>query len=336
MRELDRASPAGEEARHSAASETYRMRSSIAALIIVLGFASAHAEECGPDKLGTSRVAEVGTRGGLQVGLKTYDKTIPLADHEVILTFDDGPNAQYTQPVLDALAAECVRATFFLIGRNVEAFPELVRRELADGHTLANHTYTHPQPTLRFMGDAQARADILKGMLAIERVAYGARFPEGEPTDLSQVKLHTPFFRFPGFADTEDLRNWFAVNNVGIFGVDLWASDWVRMTPEQELTLILARLEKPKRGMLLFHDIHPWTAAMLPAFLRELKKRGYRVVHMVPGPGTGPTVDAPPGWTSETGRVTGALKPRLEKAGATISGPIPVKPAPTDDTPGAP
>jgi peptidoglycan/xylan/chitin deacetylase (PgdA/CDA1 family) len=311
------------------------MRSSVAALILLLGVGAASAAECGPDKLGTSRIASVGTEGGLQVGLKTYHETIPLADHEVILTFDDGPDAEFTPKVLDALAEQCVRATFFLIGRKVEALPELVRRELADGHTLAHHTFTHPQPTLRYMGDAQARADILKGMLAVERAAYGARFPDGDPTDLQQFKLHTPFFRFPGFADTADLRSWFAANNVGIFGVDIWASDWIRMTPEQELKLILARLEKPKRGMLLFHDVYPWTAAMLPMFLRELKQRGYHIVHMVPGPGTGPTAEAPPGWISETERTVGALKPRLDKGDRpTGQGPIPVKPAPTEDMPG--
>ena len=187
--------------------------------------------------------------------------------------------------MLDALADECVRATFFVIGRKVEALPELARRELAEGHTLAHHTFTHPQPTLRYMGDAQARADILKGMLAVERAAYGARFPDGEPTDLSQLKLHTPFFRFPGFADTADLRSWFAANNVGIFGVDLWASDWVKMTPEQELKLILARLEKAEAR----HAAVPRQPSLdrrdAAAFPRELKKRGYHVVHMVPGPG---------------------------------------------------
>jgi peptidoglycan/xylan/chitin deacetylase (PgdA/CDA1 family) len=311
------------------------MRLCLASLLFALGLVAAAASECGPDKLGTSRVATVGTEGGLQVGLKTYNKTIPLADHEVILTFDDGPNAETTPLVLTALANECVHATFFVIGRNAEALPGLVRREIAEGHTIAHHTFTHPQPTLRYMGDAQARADILKGMVADERAAYGSEFAAGEPTDLAQIKLHTPFFRFPGFADTQDLRNWFAANNVGIFGVDLWASDWVKMTPEEELKLILSRLEKPKRGMLLFHDNHPWTAAMMPAFLRELKQRGYHVVHMVAGPGNGPTVDAPPGWTSETERTVGALKPRLEKASqAARPGPIEVKPAPTEDAPG--
>jgi peptidoglycan/xylan/chitin deacetylase (PgdA/CDA1 family) len=305
------------------------MRSVAALFVIALGLSAVRAEECGPDKLGTSRILQVGTEGGLRVGLKTYDKTLPLADHEVILTFDDGPDAQFTPLVLKALADECVRATFFLIGRKVDSAPELARRELGEGHTLAHHTYSHPQPTLRYMGEAQARADILKGMAAVEHAAYGAEFPPGGPTDLSQIHLHTPFFRFPGFADTADLRDWFAQNRVGIFGVDLWASDWVEMTQRQELKLILARLEKPGRGMLLFHDIYPWTAAMLPEFLRELKRRGYHVVHIVAGPGMGPTADAPPGWSSETERTIGALKPRFDGAERpAATGPIEVKPAP--------
>jgi peptidoglycan/xylan/chitin deacetylase (PgdA/CDA1 family) len=305
------------------------MRFAAVLLFFAAGLAGASAAPCGPDKLGTSRIAEVGTQGGLLVGLKTYPRTIPLADHEVILTFDDGPDQRTTPEVLKALADQCVRATFFVIGRQVDALPALARREVEEGHNVAHHTYTHPQPTLRYMSDSTARADILKGMIAVEKAAYGQDFSAGEPTDLSQLKLHAPFFRFPGFADTADLRLWFARNNVAIFGTDLWASDWVPMTPQQELKLILGRLEKAGRGMLLFHDNRPWTAAMLPTFLRELKKRGYRVVHVVAGPGAGPTADAPPGWVSETERTVGALRPRFDGA-ALRSGPIVVKPAPTE------
>lgn len=300
-------------------------------LFLLAAAGGASAAECGPDKLGTSRVAQVGTQGGLLVGLKTYPKAIPLADHEVILTFDDGPDQRTTPQVLTALAEQCVRATFFAIGRNVEALPALARREAEEGHNVAHHTYTHPQPTLRYMGDSVARADILKGMIAVERNAYGQDFSAGEPRDLSQIKLHAPFFRFPGFADTADLRAWFAQNNVAIFGTDLWASDWAPMTPDQELKLIMGRLEKAGRGMVLLHDNRQWTADMLPAFLRELKTRGYRVVHVVAGPGNGPTVDAPAGWVSETERTVGALKPRFDgSAPRPPAGPIPVKPAPSE------
>jgi len=299
-------------------------------LLVALAAVPALAAECGSDKLGTSRVLEVGTRGGLEVGLKTYPQTLPLADHEVILTFDDGPDAQFTPPILDALAAQCVKATFFVIGAKVQALPELARRELAEGHTIAHHTFTHPQPTLKFMSAAQARADILRGMVTVEREVYGASFPDGEPSDLSGLKLHTPFFRYPGFADTADLEGWFAGHNVATFGTDLWASDWLTMTPEAELKLILGRLEKPKRGLLLFHDRVGWTARMMPKFLAELKARGYHVVHIVAGPDKGDTVPAPAGWVSETGRTINAIKPRLEGAPKAGDGPIVVKPAPTE------
>ncbi len=307
------------------------MRIAGALLALSLAAGAAAAAECEPGSLGTSRIVAVGTEGGLEVGLKTYPRTIPLADHEVILTFDDGPDAASTPKILDALDAECVRATFFEIGRNAAALPQLARREVLDGHTVAFHTWSHPQPTLRFIGNAAARADILKGMIAVEKAAYGRDVAGAEPKDL---KPEAPFFRFPGFADTADLRRWLAANDVGIFGVDLWASDWIKMTPDEELKLVMSRLTKNgHRGMLLMHDNHPWTAAMVPMLLKRLRAEGYRVVHMTGGgPGSGPTVPAPPGWTSETERVIGALKPRLETAGTRkiADGPIPVKPAPTE------
>ncbi|MDE3176521.1 MAG: polysaccharide deacetylase family protein [Pseudomonadota bacterium] len=301
--------------------------------LAMLAIPAARAADCGPDKLGVSRVQKVGVQGGLDVGWKTYPDTIPLADHEVILTFDDGPDPKTTPQVLEALRQQCVRATFFAIGRNADDHPKLMRREVEEGHNVAFHTYSHPQPTLRYMSDAAARADILKGVIAVERAAYGADFSKGEPDDLAKLKLHAPFFRFPGFADTADLRKWFAANNVAIFGVDLWASDWVKMTPDEELKLILARLEKAKKGMLLLHDNKTWTADMLPRFLVELKQRGYHVVHIEAGPGHGPTEPAPAGWRSETERTLSAIKPRLEHAAAAAAAKnvsFPVKPAPQD------
>jgi peptidoglycan-N-acetylglucosamine deacetylase len=307
------------------------MRIAAALAALLAGAMVARAETCGPDKLGTSRVVEVGTQGGLEVGLKTYPRTIPLADHEVILTFDDGPAATTTPQILKALADECVRATFFDIGRNAEGLPQIARREVLEGHTVAHHTYSHPQPTLRFMSDAAARADLLKGMIAVEKAAYGQDFSAGDPKDLKDLTLHAPFFRFPGFADTEDLRHWLAASNVGIFGVDLWASDWIKMAPQEELKLVMSRLDRLGGGMLLMHDNHQWTADMVPMLLQELKAKGYRIVHMVPGPGNGLTVPAPPGWSSETERVIGALKPRLDRSAVRIGdGPFPVKPAPTE------
>ncbi len=181
------------------------------------------------------------------------------------------------------------------------------------------------------MSDAAAREDVLRGMIAVEKAAYGQDFSGGAPKDLKDLKLHAPFFRFPGFADTEDLRKWFAADNVGIFSVDFWAADWIKMTPHEELRVVMSQLDRLGKGMLLLHDNHQWTADMVPLLLRELKAKGYRIVHMVPGPGHSPTALAPKGWFSQTERVIGALRPRLDRNAARKGdGPIAVKPAPTD------
>ena len=69
------------------------------------------------------------------------------------------------------------------------------------------------------------------------------------------------------------------------------------MTPGQELTLVTGRMEKARRGMVLFHDTHAQTASMIPDFLRTLKRQGKRVVSIVPGGGATQTLPAPAGWT---------------------------------------
>jgi peptidoglycan-N-acetylglucosamine deacetylase len=310
------------------------MQIAVALTALIAGVSAGRAANCGPDALGTSRVIEVGVQGGLEVGLKTYPQTLPLADHEVILTFDDGPAAKTTPQILAALARECVRATFFEIGRNAERLPQIARREVIEGHTVGSHTYSHPQETLRFMSDAAAREEVMKGMIAVEKAAYGRNFSGKAPTDPNDLSLHTPFFRFPGFADTPELRKWLAANNVGVFSADLWAGDWIKTTPQEELRTVMRRLNRLGKGILLLHDTHQWTADMVPMLLRALKAKGYRVVHMVPGPGRTATVPAPKGWFSETERVIDALKPRLERAAARKGDwPVPVKPTTLDRPP---
>src|SRR3954453_2401933 len=119
------------------------LRAAIIALIA--GTAAAQAAECPrAGTLGTSRVLGVDAATTPRVGLKSFPQTLPLDDHEVVLTFDDGPWPPTTQRVLAALANECVRATFFLIGKPASEHPDLVRRMAAEGHTIAHHTWSHP------------------------------------------------------------------------------------------------------------------------------------------------------------------------------------------------
>eukprot|EP01037_Dinobryon_pediforme_P006371 gene6370-6438_t len=259
--------------------------------LLVLGLLAGNsAFACSPDTLGTSRTLPIGAESGLNIGLKTYPQTLALADHEVVLTFDDGPSPAATPKILDALKAECVQATFFLIGRNAAAAPAVVQRELAEGHTIGHHSMTHPAVTLRRLSFAAAQADIEKGIEADDVAAYGAF--SGAP--------RVPFFRFPGFGDSPELNAWLASRNIVNFGADFWASDWVPMTADVELQLVLHRLESEHRGIILFHDIKTQTAAMLPDFLKELKLRGYHVVHIVPGPSKPDLRPAPANWSSET------------------------------------
>jgi peptidoglycan-N-acetylglucosamine deacetylase len=205
-----------------------------------------------------------------RIGRKQFPSTLPLHARELVLTFDDGPWPGTTPKVLDALKNECVRATFFLLGRNVAAHPQLARRALAEGHSVGHHSYSHP--LLDRMAVARAEAEIDRGIAADELALYGER--RTTPT--------TPFFRFPGFASNRALLDRMSERGVVVFGADVWASDWIRMTSEQELHLVLSRIEQVGRGIVLFHDTKAQTAQMLPAFLHELKRRGFSIVHVIP------------------------------------------------------
>jgi peptidoglycan/xylan/chitin deacetylase (PgdA/CDA1 family) len=226
-----------------------------------------------PQALGTERVLKVDAKTTPRIGRKQFPTTLPLNDKELVLTFDDGPWQTTTPKVLDALKRECVLATFFLVGRNVQAHPELARRELAEGHSVGHHSFSHP--LLNRMSLAKAEAEIDRGIAADELALYGQH--RTTPT--------TPFFRFPGFASSPALLDYLNGRGIVVFGADVWASDWNPMTPEQELHLILSRIDKIGRGIVLLHDTKAQTARMLPTFLRELKRRGYRIVHVVPASG---------------------------------------------------
>jgi hypothetical protein len=117
---------------------------SMSALAVVVAsmawMAAADAAECPRQgTLGTSRVLAIDAATTPRVGLKSFPRTLPLDDHEVVLTFDDGPWPATTPLVLAALARECVHATFFLIGRTASEHPDLARRIAAEGHHWTSH-----------------------------------------------------------------------------------------------------------------------------------------------------------------------------------------------------
>jgi len=241
-------------------------------LVLVL-CTSATAHQCAsPKTLGVSRVLPIDPRARPLVGSFDYGITLPLGPREVVLTFDDGPRPPYTNRVLKALADECVRATFFVLGRQARSFPAMVRQIYQAGHTIGTHTQTHP---MHRMSPARASIEIEAG-IASAATALGSR------------EAVAPFFRFPGLYRTSAAEAYLRSRGVMVWSIDVDSDDYRRISGQAMVERIMSNLEKSRGGILLMHDIQPKTAAMLPTLLRSLKQRGFRIVHAVPGKASPP------------------------------------------------
>jgi peptidoglycan/xylan/chitin deacetylase (PgdA/CDA1 family) len=237
-------------------------------LALILGMGSAYAECPGnPNAIGTSRVLTIDPSEYSQIGTVDYEETLPLTDHEVVLTFDDGPLSPYTEQVLDALAAECVKATFFVVGEMAREAPALVRRAYSEGHSIGSHTQTHPH--LPKLGFRKAKEEIEKGM-------------DSAIAALRDPKALAPFFRAPYLEMTDRLEHYLGSRRVAIWSIDFQADDWEPISADQVVALALKRIEVTHKGILLLHDIEAHTPAALAKLLRELKIRGYKIVHVAP------------------------------------------------------
>jgi peptidoglycan/xylan/chitin deacetylase (PgdA/CDA1 family) len=229
----------------------------------------AHAECPGnPEALGTGRIVVVDPSEHSKLGTMQYHETLPLQDHEVVLTFDDGPLPPYTNRVLDILAAECVKATYFLVGRQARAFPELARTIRAAGHTIGSHSQNHPLSFHR-MPISRAEQEIEEGIASINAAL-------GDPDGLA------PFFRIPGLLRAEEVETYLAGRSIMTWSADFPADDWKHIKASEIIHRALERLESKGRGVLLLHDIQPATVIALPGLLKELRTRGYRIVHVQP------------------------------------------------------
>ncbi|MFG1423428.1 polysaccharide deacetylase family protein [Roseixanthobacter liquoris] len=225
-----------------------------------------------PDALGTSRIVKIDPKQTPLLGRLQYRQTVPLQKGEVILTFDDGPLPPMTHRVLDTLAANCVKATFFIVGRMANAYPRVLQEVHEAGHTIGTHSQTHPLIFPKLTHPA-GLGEIEQGFASVN-------------AGLAPIGAHTvPFFRFPGLGRTKFYEAYTQEHGIGVFSVDLVADDWMHLKPDEVLKRALDRLEERGSGILLLHDIQPSTAVMLPTLLHELKTRGFKVVHMVYGEG---------------------------------------------------
>lgn len=227
--------------------------------------AAAEPAKCGADTLGVARTVEIDTAGGPGFGFEHYKAHDFLQMKEVVFTFDDGPLPSHTRTILKALAEQCTKATFFPVGKLAVGYPEVLREVAAGGHTIGAHTFSHID--LGKAAPDKAKDEIERGFSAVKRGA-------GTGT--------APFFRYPFLRDSKDTLSHLGGRNIAIFSTDIDSFDFKVQAPENIVKTVMSKLDKRGKGILLMHDIQPATAKALPMLLKELKAKGYKVVHMRP------------------------------------------------------
>jgi cellulose synthase/poly-beta-1,6-N-acetylglucosamine synthase-like glycosyltransferase/peptidoglycan/xylan/chitin deacetylase (PgdA/CDA1 family)/spore germination protein YaaH len=189
-------------------------------------------------------------------------------EHQVVITFDDGPDPRWTPKVLDILKAANVKAAFFLVGVNAERYPGLVRRIVDEGHEIGNHTYYHPN--LALCWPEHIRLELNATQLLLETITGRAttlfRPPYAADTDPSQLSELTPL------QIAEDLNYLVVLESID-------PQDWAKPGAD----IILRRVKQQRRdgSIILLHDAggdRSQTVEALPRILEWLHTRGDTVV----------------------------------------------------------
>jgi peptidoglycan/xylan/chitin deacetylase (PgdA/CDA1 family) len=217
-----------------------------------------------PNALGVARVVQIDTTGGPGFGFEHFKAYDFLRDHEVVLTFDDGPWPGNTPAVLKALADQCTKAMFFSIGKHAGYHPEILKAVVAAGHTVGSHTWSHKD--LSRLTQDEAKAEFEKGLSAVS-IALG------------NVPV-APFFRFPALKHPPEMVKYLGERNVAIFSTDFDSFDFKMRKPEQVIKSVMDKLEKRGKGIILMHDFQHATAEAAPELLARLKAGGYKVVQI--------------------------------------------------------
>ena len=173
----------------------------------------------------------------------------------VALTFDDGPNPATTNQALDTLSKYGIKATFFVLGKNVSGNEEILKRMKADGHVIGNHSWSHPILSQLSLDEAKKQItdteDVLTKVLG------------------SSSKLMRP----PYGAITDDIRNSLDLSFI------MWDVDSLDWKNKNEASILTEIQREVKNGsIILMHDIHAETVHALPKVIDYLKGQGYDFV----------------------------------------------------------
>ncbi len=197
--------------------------------------------------------------GSLPPGTKLSYASAPAPGPFIAITFDDGPVVPNTPRLLDMLAARGIKATFFTVGTNVARNPNIMRRIVADGHEIANHTWNHPY--LSRLSDASVRSELQRSHDALTSI----------------TGIAPRMYRPPYGAITARQKQWI-MSEFG-YPTILWSvdpQDWKTRSASMTRSRILA--ETRPGAIILVHDIHASSVDAMPGTLDGLLAKGFRFV----------------------------------------------------------
>ena len=196
-------------------------------------------------------------RSQVMLDLETNSPSLHIRQNsgKVALTFDDGP-AAYTETILNILKEEQAAATFFVIGKNISGQESVLKRMVAEGHTIGNHSYAHGRG-FDWKSSTEMAREIMQTNVEIERVT-------GKKTTL---------FRPPYGVTNPNLAK--AVKQTGMKSIG-WNIRSLDTTAQSEERLLRRILERLRPGaIILLHDRCAITAKILPRLIKEIYKRGF-------------------------------------------------------------
>lgn len=193
-----------------------------------------------------------------QIFLSSICSLPERATSNVVLTFDDGPNPQYTPRILDILKEAQATAVFFCIGKNIILYPDLVKRIAAEGHIVANHSYNHSNAI---------------GMYSTEKVM--AEIEQTEQAIKACIGTSLKLYRPPFGVTNPNIAKAAHVLNMQVVGWNVRSFDTVSRSKAEILNRVTPAL---KNGdIVLFHDTNKLTADILADFLLFARDKGLTV-----------------------------------------------------------
>ncbi len=192
------------------------------------------------------------------------------ADKVVAITFDDGPDPDYTVSILDVLKAKGVPATFFVIGTNVVNYPSIVRRMVAEGHEVGSHTFFHPEGDEMGVVRAQLELNALQRLIA-------------SVTGRTTYLFRTPYGRSEGPLTKDEATQQSIIEKEGymVAGSDIVPRDWEFMSAIEITDYVMAQMASNASKVIVMHDAggdRSATVAALPMLIDRLRAEGYRIV----------------------------------------------------------